>query len=134
MDNIIQDNPSRLVLLKKYCRFVFIILIVILFLISIFINLQNRKDYKEKENGINEISVMVDKICNSGCTDYPEEWIQTDKKLEAENYCLKQCMNKGKMKEDITEIIKSNFFYRSKTHKTVAVIYCAIGFGCPWRY
>lgn len=122
------------VIFKRCCRFVFIMLFVILFLITIFINLQNRKDYKKTENVIKSISVEIDKICDSGCTDYPEEWIQANKKLEAENYCLRQCMDKGKMKEDLTEIIKSNFLYRSKAHKIVSFAFCAIGFGCPWKY
>lgn len=116
--------------MKLWLKYILLISLVVLFLISIPFAWQNADDYKQINNAITDSNKEIDKICSSGCTDYPSEWIIPGKELEAENYCLRQCQSKSKMKEDLAKSISSMFLFRSKTHKAVGVIYCLLGLNC----
>lgn len=89
----------------------------------------NRSDQAEDE--VRQILRVSKKICESGCTDYPDDWVVEGKKAEAETYCKAQCENNmkgirdGLLNEGFPVLFTNNYNYR------VAQVYCILGLNCP---
>ncbi|MFC1649322.1 hypothetical protein ACFL2C_01235 [Patescibacteria group bacterium] len=116
--------------MKNYAISTIIALVVILFLVSVPGAIQNSNDYDDTRDLITETFELIDEVCDSGCTDYPEDWISSEHKLEAENYCLRQCQDRGNMKRGVEEEFLANFLYRSNYHHKVGVAHCLLGLNC----
>ena len=70
-------------------KYFLIISTILIFIITIPFAYQNGGDYKKYHEEIEKGFKTIDKVCDSGCTEYPKDWVQDDNQLEAENYCLR---------------------------------------------
>ena len=116
--------------MKKPIKVIIAGVVIILFILTIPGMWQNASDYKVLERDLSDIYEKIDTICDSGCKDYPPDLVIPGKELEAENYCLNQCRDKGEMKKEMREHALSSFEYRSEYHKRVGQLYCILGLNC----
>ena len=91
---------------------------------------QNASDYGAVNKNVENSFKTIDQICDSGCTNYPKEWVKKGSEKEAQNYCLKQCTDRPNMKINIERDIVNGFKYRSEIHKNIGFAYCLLGLNC----
>jgi len=106
------------------------ILLILGFLATIPAMYQNQRRVKEVKTELKEILDASKEICNSGCTDYPSDWVISGLETEAELYCMRQCDNDMKgirdaLLDDFPVLFISQYNYR------VAQLYCILGLVCP---
>ena len=105
-------------------------LVILAFIITLPGGFQNGTDYSKFRDELPDGYGMIDDICSSDCKNHPKDWIIPGYELEAENYCLTQCMDKGKMRKGMRDALLANFQYRSTYHRRVGQIYCLLGLNC----
>jgi len=106
------------------------VLLVFLFLSTIPGAIQNFSHYKEIKNQLMQFIEMSEKICDSGCTDYPRDWVIKGLELQAQNHCLQQCMDRENLRSKIIETVLP-LQYESQYNYWVMQLYCVTGLFCP---
>lgn len=107
-----------------------VVSVLVLFLISLLGAWQNASDYSAVQKQRDEGFLMIDRVCDSGCTNYPSDWVIPGKELEAENYCFRQCQNRVEMKKEFENKIWASFEYRSDYNRVIGFTYCLLGLNC----
>ena len=118
----------------KLIKRIVTILIVILFLITIPVLIQNQYKVSQVKKDLKVVLSLVKKICSSNCTEYPKEWdiSGSGSKAEAELYCMRQCSNNMKgIKDSLLEYFP--VLFTNKFNFRVAQFYCLIGLACPQK-
>ena len=106
------------------------ILLIIGFLATLPAMYQNQKRVKQVEKELKEALNISEEICNSGCTDYPPDWVISGFETEAKLYCMRQCDNNMRgIRDELLEDFP--ILFTSQYNRRVAQLCCVIGLACP---
>lgn len=117
--------------MKNNITQILILVTIIGLIITLPALIQNNLNANKAEKDIKTVFDLSKKLCKSGCTDYPKEWIIPGKEIEAELYCMRQC--KDNMKNIREEYLNKNFpiLFTNEYNYRVSQIYCILGLVCP---
>lgn len=106
------------------------ILLISVFLATIPAAIQNQRRVREVKVELGEALSVAKKICDSGCTEYPPDWVVPGADAEAQLYCIRQCDNNMKALRDA---LLENFpiLFTNQYNYRVAQLYCVVGLACP---
>lgn len=106
------------------------VLLFLCFLVTIPALYQNNRKANQVEREVKEVLKAMKKICASGCTEYPRDWVVPGLETEAELYCMRQCNNDM---EGVRNYYLDNFpvLFTSQYNYRVAQLYCVLGLVCP---
>jgi len=112
---------------------VIIIIIVLLILSTLPAVIQNQKRADIAIEELKEILDEFKKVCDSGCTDYPEEWVMAGFEPEPERFCRLNCMDNmnGIREVLLTEYFPDLYIDINEYNHRVSQLYCALRIVCP---
>ena len=117
--------------IKGWIISIVILIIILVFIATLPAFIQNRIRGSQAEKEVTIILDMAKKICDGGCTNYPQNWVAPGYQAEAELYCMRQCKNSMKgIRENLLNE-DSPVLFTNKYNFRVAQIYCLLGFFCP---
>lgn len=110
---------------------VLILFIILAFIATLPATFQNSIRGDQAEEEVIKILNISKKICDSGCTDYPPDWVTSGHQADAELYCMRQC--KDNMKGIRENLLNDGFpvLFTNEYNYRVAQIYCVLGLKCP---